>query len=48
MFIWKKLKAFSKKKGLGIYISSIKTELVIDFLTKLLYLAKSRAGAGKG
>ena len=33
------------KKGLLIYLSSIKTELAVNFLVKLLHLAKNRAGA---
>ena len=41
----KKFKVFSKKKGLLIYLSSIKTELAINFLKNLLYTAKNRAGA---
>ena len=46
----KNFKPFSKKKGLLIYLSSIKTELAINFLKKkkkkkLLYLAENRAGA---
>ena len=34
-----------KKKGLLIYLSSIKTELAINFLKILLHLDKNRAGA---
>ena len=40
----KSSKSSLKKKGLLIYLSSIKTELAINFLTKLLHLAEKRAG----
>ena len=45
----KKVQSLCKKKGLLIYLPSIKTELAINFLKKtfeLLHLAKNRAGAG--
>ena len=41
----KKFEVFSKKKGLMIYLSSMKMKLAINFLKKLLHLAENRAGA---
>ena len=44
-YMKKSSKSFLKKKRLSIYLSSIKTELAINFLKKLLHLAEKRAGA---
>ena len=40
----KSSKSSLKKKGFLIYLSSIKTKLVINFLKTLLHLAEKRAG----
>ena len=41
----KKVQSSLKKKGLLIYLFSIKTELAINFLKKILHLANWRTGA---